>query len=324
MTPLRKSIRFREIAARNYLRMLTLQEHLARTVESQRDVIKRIVAGQQPITEASDLCVYAHFDRDGIVDPYVLQSVTAYSEAGYAVTFVTNSGKLDEYSISRLKPICHEIIVRENKGYDFGAWKTGISRIRDLRSANSIILTNDSIYGPFFPIRDTLRRMSEKRVDFWGITESREYIGHLQSYFLFFEKSVITSKAFKKFWEGYPYYQNKLCVIWNGEIKLSRSLQRAGFVMKALCPSGELEEPDPPASGKHVIIGPSGKTNPTRVYWITLIEKFEAPFLKVDIVRDGIIAAEGEYGWRKIIASVSDYDIEIVQNHFNRMRGIRS
>lgn len=321
MGQIRKSEFFREFAARNYLRQLTLKELATRSAGSQESIIKMIVEGHKDLSGGcKDFCVYVHFDRDGIVDPHVFQSVFNYVAAGYSVIFVTNSDYFDNASISKLQPICHEIIHRENKGYDFGAWKLGISRIPDFQNVESLILTNDSIYGPIFPLRPIIDQMRGTGADFWGITESLEYRRHLQSYFLFFEKSVLRSLAFQRFWERFPYFKDKLCVVWNGEIGLSRSLQKAGFRMKALCPIEQLETPDLPLSGKHARIGPSGKPNPTRVFWRTLVTDFGNPFLKVDIVRDGIIDAQGEHGWRNLVASVSNYDVELIQCHSDRVR----
>jgi lipopolysaccharide biosynthesis protein len=49
--------------------------------------------------------------------------------------------------------MCGLILRRKNVGYDFGGFKDAIARIPDLGRLDSLLLANDSVYGPFHPAR---------------------------------------------------------------------------------------------------------------------------------------------------------------------------
>lgn len=45
------------------------------------------------------------------------------------IVFVSTSENLLEQELSKITGLCRNIIVKNNVGYDFGAWKTGLSII---------------------------------------------------------------------------------------------------------------------------------------------------------------------------------------------------
>jgi rhamnosyltransferase len=68
--------------------------------------------------------------------------------------------------------------------------------------------------------------------DFWGLTVNQEqYLPHLQSYFLVFNKKIINSEIFKNFFRKVKREDNKQNIIENYEIALTSSFLDAGFKM---------------------------------------------------------------------------------------------
>ncbi|WP_212525190.1 rhamnan synthesis F family protein [Actibacterium sp. MT2.3-13A] len=281
----------------------------------------RVIDGDVPAGAFRDLCIFAHFDRQGRVDDHVLHYLHHLRRAGREVIFVTNSADLSDPCIERVRPFCSAIIIRENKGYDFGSWKAGIQQSRNLDFYDTVILANDSVYGPIGDLGEKITHMRQRGLDFWGITDSYEVTHHVQSYFLFFENRVVTSQAFRAFWAGLPLYRFKWSVIWNGEIGLSQRLVRAGFRMGALCGYDDLRKRHGDILKAEEAKAFGGRVNVSRVLWKLLIRDYGCPFLKVDIVREQPDCALEIGDWAAFVKGHADYDTELIHNHLARVRG---
>ncbi len=100
-----------------------------------------------------------------------------------------------------------QIIRRDNIGFDFAAWRDGMSAIgfEELKQYDSVTLMNDTCFGPLWDIAPIYEQFeNDETVDFWGMTNFRANIRfkeHIQSYYLSFTKKVIQSEAFQKFWK---------------------------------------------------------------------------------------------------------------------------
>ncbi|MFC3725796.1 rhamnan synthesis F family protein [Neoaquamicrobium sediminum] len=271
--------------------------------------------------------VFVHHDPKGIVHDYVRFAVQELASNGYAVTFVSNAPVLNAPSVAKLLPDVREVVHRRGLGYDFGAWQEGIMRLPALEQLDRLILVNDSVYGPIFPLSNALKRAEEMRVDVFGITDSREFAHHLQSYFLLFFPRALQSKAFRSFWAGFPMVNSKSWVVRNGEVKLSTELERAGLRLGTLCPYASLLESagrDPQsvdeatsrflASRNRKIL--AGKPlNPMHYFWEELVRDHGCPFLKRDLVRSNPARLPHVFRWSEVLHDNSSYDVNLVSHH---------
>lgn len=173
------------------------------------------------------LCLFAHFDKDNIVDEYVLFYLRDIRKVADRIVFVSTSS-LNAETISRLKDICDSVIIRKNEGYDFASWQTALQS-ETLQNFDELILCNDSVYGPFFPLEQVFGEMKGESCDFWGMTSNYDIAFHVQSYFLVFRKTILVSSVFQKFWDSMEIQQSKAKVIKLFEIGLSQTLLKAGF-----------------------------------------------------------------------------------------------
>ena len=96
------------------------------------------------------LGVFVFFDRDSIIDDYVIYLLDSLNEAVDKILFVSNCNlskeelkKLDKYNI--------DINIRENKGLDAGAFKYVYDKYgKDyICEYDELILLNDTFFGPF-------------------------------------------------------------------------------------------------------------------------------------------------------------------------------
>ena len=103
--------------------------------------------------------------------------------------------------------------------YDVGMWK---EVIRELYSTNrmkiydELILLNDSVFGPLYPLSRIWEQMDEKKTDFWGITAHPamtlrksngvfiEIPRFLQRYMIVFRKKILSDRRFEAFWSDLP------------------------------------------------------------------------------------------------------------------------
>src|SRR5262252_1447401 len=191
--------------------------------------------GALDLNTATRVAVFAHFDRQGIVDDFVLHYLTAIAHAGFTTLFVSNAPRLSSESLSRLSPLCGAILQRANVGLDFGAFKEGIASLQ-LERLEALLLVNDSVYGPFRDLAEVISGMNLLEADVWGITDNWERHFHLQSYFLLFGRRAVASPAFRRFWRRLRYVQSKSWVIRHYEIGLTRTLLQAGLRCRALFP----------------------------------------------------------------------------------------
>jgi hypothetical protein len=296
-----------------------------------RNYVRRIVPGNDPNAGSHDEAVYLFYDRRGDIHDFVVQQLAELKDAGFRITFVSNSPVLRSADIADVEPYCRQIVWRRNVGYDFGGYKDGIRCIGDLNAVDRLLLMNDSAYGPFYPLRHIINAVDPAKTDCWGITESWEHHYHIQSYFVLFLKGALSSSAFRKFWRRMPYVNRKSWVIRYGEIKLSQSLARSKLRMRVLAPYWEVAghvlqklktiPDDIPEEHKSFLkyvqsqIIRGRPLNPCHYFWETLISDFGSPFLKREVITKNPTGSPFNWRWGEVITRKSRYDPNLIVRH---------
>ncbi|HDL8558102.1 TPA: hypothetical protein PXS24_004580, partial [Yersinia enterocolitica] len=122
------------------------------------------------MNKTNRVCIFAHYDKDNIIDPYVIYYLKKLKEANIDVVFVSVSNILNTELI---KPYTINIINRDNIGYDFMSWQVGLASINDIQQYDELIFCNDSCYGPLYPLDHILNKFTDDgNTDFWGITDN--------------------------------------------------------------------------------------------------------------------------------------------------------
>jgi rhamnosyltransferase len=253
----------------------------------------------------STVCFFSHFDKDGLVDDYVVFYLTGLKKVGVDIAFISTSTSLSEDELDKVRQLCDVVIHKENIGYDFGAWKTGFDVLAgDLNFYDELILCNDSVYAPLYDIKPMFELMRNKKSDFWSITDSLERGLHLQSYFLVFNKNVFSSSVFQHIWSKYKIYKHKENIINKYEVKLMRRLLKKGF------------EPDTYCS--YTCMSDKSPRNITHHDWNILISDFKCPIIKIELLRDN--PAEVDISdWEFILSNSTEYDVSLIKNHLERI-----
>ncbi len=257
------------------------------------------------------LCVFAHWDRDNIVDEYVIYYLKALKEVCSTIIFVSDTDSTDTACLNGIADYC---IVKKHGEYDFGSYKRGfLYALENNLEFDELLFANDSCYGPFYSLSYIFNKMAKKKCDWWGLTknsyglEEREngyfsyWFPHIQSYFLLFKPQVFNSEIFIDFMKNIKSQDDKNKVIIEYEMGLSNILDNNGF--------------------KHAsyINKYSHTQNSTILKWDRMIKKYKFPFLKTEIPKRGMFI-EGEVkNWGKVISSVYDYPTELISKNANRL-----
>lgn len=297
------------------------------------------------------LAIFAHFDPDGVVGPHVHRYLAQLSGAADR-TVVVSTADLTAQAQAELAPY-GDVVVRENVGYDFYSWKTGLDHAGDWGGYDRIVLGNDSVVGPLRPMAEILGERAPTDVDFWGMTVSRELEPHVQSWFMVFERPAVRCGLLQGFWSGMQPVTDRYWVVRRYEVGLSRLLRTAGLRMGAyLRPTpqqwlraqaryrhAQAERKDLAAAVRRAEAGTGRlrrwddrarrpRWNPSYVFWDAALDG-RLPFAKIEILRDDPyrmgnerVLSTLERSYPEEFAGVRDY-ITRTEERFRALRGIR-
>lgn len=299
-------------------------------------LIRHVAEGLDPNAGSLRYAVYASYDRHSIVADYVTAQIEALSRIGYRIVVVLTSPYTREAQTAKLVPYSWKIVHRRNLGHDFGAYKTGIQQIDRLQEIESLILMNDSCYGPLFDLARVERLAREDGADIWGITDSWWKSYHLQSYYLRLGNRAINSQSFRRFWATLLPYQSRTLVVRLGEIRLTQYLVRDGLTTGVLCPyhavaekarelilpriNGDDEAGLLPSEIQYLQwlaeqISKGTDLNPMHPFWDVLIVEFACPFIKRGLLRSNPAGVPGLVDWPSLLATYTGYNISLIDRH---------
>lgn len=276
--------------------------HLKNTTEYKRvtgvPFEEKIIKKVKTTTRLKEnLTIFSHFDKDNHIADYVtfyLKSLSTFSD----IIFVSTSKSLSDEEIEKIKPFCRDIVVKENYGYDFGSWKSGLNLIgQQLNDYNNLILCNDSVFGPLFNLEDIFKKMSVQKYDIWSMTDNQEICYHLQSFFIVYHRTAFTHKLFTDFWNNFKIYEDKQTLIIENEVKFSNCLINSNLRV-----------------GAYFSCKTFSALNTTHYYWRDLIQNHQFPFLKKELLRDNPLSINIK-DWDETLRTVSDYDTEMIKKH---------
>ena len=90
----------------------------------------------------------------------------------YQVVLVSTAEGAAPLEWSQSKPANVTVLRRPNLGYDFGSWAIALDRYPQIAAAQSVLLLNDSLAGPFGPIDRLLAKFHGSAADAWGVTDT--------------------------------------------------------------------------------------------------------------------------------------------------------
>lgn len=241
--------------------------------------------------------IFSHFDADNEIKEDVQYYLGALSKIS-DIIFVSTAELLSDEALEIIKPLCKEIIIKKNIGYDFGAWKTGLNTLSDeLESYDRLILCNDSVYGPLFDLVPIMEQM--KTYDVWAMTDNYEIEYHLQSYFMVYSKQAFTHTIFTDFWDHFKIYHDKQALIEKNEIVFSQEWIDSELSTSAYYSCKE-----------------KNYTNVLQYHWDNLISQYHFPFIKKELLKRNPLHIPID-NWESIVHQKSTYPTDLIKNQLN-------
>ncbi|OBH34381.1 hypothetical protein A5692_13140 [Mycobacterium sp. E342] len=292
-----------------------------------RDALRFVCETHQELpTEPSParrtLVLFAHFDPQGVLDPYVAYYLKALHGLGASIVFVSGSPNLTPESVAPIRSLCAGIYTRRTLSFDFGSWHLAWCILRQhgwsLDQFDRFVLANDSVFGPLFPIEEMWS--SFRGADMYGAIESAELGLHLQSFFLAWELNSRTRPFLNDFWDGFQYIVDKDALIRRYEIGLSKRARRAGLTIKPFVALDAIKEAygrSPAHQWAGRFSGPP--VNNTLYFWDGLIEHLRFPFLKTILPRYNEPWHDSMARLQDFIEQHTAYPYELIQSNVDRL-----
>ena len=226
------------------------------------------------------VAIYVFYDKNGIVDRYVTYMLQEVLKICCKLIVVCN-GELSGKGQKALCELTEDVIIREDEGFDPWGHKAGIEWLRwdNLYRYDELILLNDSIFGPFYPLKAMFDEMDGKNLDFWGITKqgpsfdpyglTKEGIfpGHISLYFYVVGNKMLSHPEFKLYWDRLPALNSRAKAISLHEVQFTRHFSERGFTWAVYINEGGVLEEYTDISLVHLMI-------------FELIKDYNCPFMK--------------------------------------------
>ena len=244
------------------------------------------------------IAAFAHFDKDNLIDDYVVEYLKELKKVAEEIIFVSDCNIIDSEYL-KINDLCYKIIAKRHEEYDFGSYKRGINELSNIiNNYDNLIIANDSCYL-FRSLIPVFQEMESKDgIDFWGLSQNTEgYPEHIQSYFMVFNKKIFCNQDFLNFFANVKKLDSKKSIIEDYEIGLTTKLLELGFK-------------------KGSFIEKVFKSNPTdyQIFFNEIINtKF--PLIKVDMMKK--IVFYKNYFDNKLSKSLPLFLIDKLKKHNN-------
>ena len=293
-------------------------------------LLDRFAPEPSEIFEASDghapsthsLALYLHWSPDGRISPMVRRQVRLWREAGFACVFITNAtppaadwDAIAADSVLRIR--------RANVGRDFGAWRDAAAiGLQRFGTPRELLLTNDSVLGPFLPLSPLVDAWRAGGDGFFGLTESLGGGAHLQSYALLGRGEGAVAEMLSHL-AGMKDGRSKWQLVQRGEIGLTQRMLRAGVPCWALFGQERLAALANAAtrlriSPRYSRVEAFARVpfNPCHHLWRELVEGMGYPYLKTELIRRNPGKLPGVENWRQVVPPA---ELPIIEEHLAMM-----
>ena len=286
----------------------------------QRPEIFEASEGQAPLTRS--LALYLHWSPDGRISRMVRRQVRLWREMGFACVFITNAAPpAADWDAIAADTVLR--IRRANIGRDFGAWRDAATiALQRFGTPQELLLTNDSVLGPFLPLPPLVDAWRAGGDGFFGLTESLGGGAHLQSYALLGRGEEAVAEMLGHL-ASLKDSRSKWLLVQRGEIGLSQRMLRAGVPCWALFGQERLAAFANAATRARIAPRYSSAEafgrvpfNPCHHLWRELVEGMGYPYLKTELIRRNPGKLPGVESWREVVPAA---ELPMIEEHLAMM-----
>ena len=215
--------------------------------------------------------IYVIYENESALQTYKVIFLAALAALSEKVLIVVN-GDLSQNEIKTLSKY-GQVELRENTGYDTAAFKYGILKMAPhFQNFDELLLVNDTNVGPMTNLENVFKKMSSRKLDFWGISYGEpqaDFTGynpygtipeHLQSYFLVIEKNMFQSPEFLEYWKNLTNTDSRNKAIGKHETVFTKYFSTLGFT--------------------HGAVSGNNADSAMYIHPLTMLKKFNVPLVK--------------------------------------------
>lgn len=191
------------------------------------------------------VALFVTYSADGFLRSDILHYIEALVRNDVEVALVIATDQVRNYIPDEIADLCSAVYIRENGGFDFGAWSHALQAQPELLNANTLYLLNDSMIGPtsHADFARVLAAIDEADAEIVGLTQNNAITSHLQSYFLAIKKPVLCSYWFCQYFMDVVNLPSKYDVIFSYELTFASRMAAKGIRWHSLIP-GAAGKPD--------------------------------------------------------------------------------
>lgn len=193
---------------------------------------------------AKRLGIFFFYDKDGIVDDYVIYMLRDMMPIMTRNIIVCN-GELTQEGRRRFESLGDvDILVRKNDGFDVWAYKSALEYYgwETVDQFDEVIMYNFTIMGPVYPFMDMFREMDARDLDFWGMTihngapfdpwgnlQGGRIPVHIQSHFIAVRNNMVRSREFHDYWDNRPMIKRYEDAVGLHEAIFTQTFEKLGY-----------------------------------------------------------------------------------------------
>ena len=271
---------------------------------------------KEPPTPVSnkEVCLFVTHCPLGAPLDYTLIYIEELKRAGLLVIVCLVAEDVTIPVADPIMDLADGVLIRENGGYDFGAWADMLRCFPECWKAERLYFVNDSILGPFQSLDPIISSIRDRNAGFFALSECSYGPYHAQSFFFGWNETNLSSPYLRDFWDQVVNKSEKNSVIESyehGISPLSEHLvdpsQQIVFGYKDIFQS----------TTKELIL-----VNPTHHGWQALLAK-GFPFVKTDLLRDSPLDIDLS-GWESFCvvygADIGSMKRSIEASRINRLK----
>lgn len=200
-----------------------------------------VIPGTQ-VKKNSGVIVFVIYQPLGITES-TFDMLKKFDAAGLSILCVVN-GKVSEGDVKGLIQAAWKVMLRENFGYDFGAYRAGVMYLEKISSKSTfdfdyVYFINDSIRIREEKIDEAILQMRRKNSGLIAYTLANGHRKmkrhHVQSYFFLFKINTSDLKeSFLEFWRDLTTYNDRYLTIKNCELYMTDFFRRKNFEISSI------------------------------------------------------------------------------------------
>lgn len=172
------------------------------------------------ISNSDDVCLFVSHSPFGQISEMTSHYLSELRDAGLQIVVCLAVDDLDIPIQSDWIVKADAVLIRENAGFDFGAWADLLRKHPDLWFANRLLFANDSVVGPLTALSPLIKRIRLENAGFFALTDCTVHEYHAESYFFGWAGLNLADNGLRDFWERIENLADKQCVIQRYEIPL--------------------------------------------------------------------------------------------------------